>query len=258
MKPADNILRRLVSFARGHGYEIIIPNFYYGQYEMDLFRLMPSGYVVEYEVKMSRNDFRNDFKKAKIKIEGGYWHHHENGVRYEDMPKVRVTKHDLIAAGQGACNRFFFVTPENLVKPEEIPAHAGLIYYCGPLGMSSYGGHFRIVKNAPLIKRDKVKDEEYKSIAGSLAFREWNHRAKAYISASRNDKQYNKTQQLLAIINSIPPGAITQPVGMPLKCPQCGMRHIDDPVMAKRPHTEHLCEGCDEFWEPYQIPTYGI
>lgn len=150
MKLSDEISTKLINWCRGTGYEIVIPNYYVGAYEMDVFRLMPSGLVIEYEIKVSRSDLKADLKK-------GYttgWN--EN--------KVHHLKHEEMKAGKRKCNRFFFVVPKDLIKENECPNHCGLIYYDS--------GSFDVIKNAPYLHKEKVKIEEYKTISTGLAFRE--------------------------------------------------------------------------------------
>lgn len=45
MNLANKIQFELMRFVRGNGYDIVIPNFYYGMYEMDLFRLTNSEII---------------------------------------------------------------------------------------------------------------------------------------------------------------------------------------------------------------------
>lgn len=85
--------------------EVLIPGYFYTRWEMDLFRLTKSEMVVEYEIKISRRDFQNDFKK---KYETGNWGN-----------RLTLSKHDDMVSKDSACNRFFFVVPTNLVSVEE-------------------------------------------------------------------------------------------------------------------------------------------
>lgn len=155
MKLTSTIQTALIKHARGHPYDIIIPNFYYGSYEMDLFKLSSSGFVSEYEIKVSRGDFRNDFKKGKTVYVPG------SADNWRDCWQ-KVNKHDNI--DKEKINRFWFVIPAGLIELKEVPKHAGL------LAFNKYGG-FEVVKNAPLI--NKVKPEvDYKLLCRSLSFRE--------------------------------------------------------------------------------------
>ena len=144
IKPADRIKKDLMEWSRSSGYDIIIPNFYLGKYEMDLFRLTPAGLITEYEIKVSRADYKADFCKEQTGC---------------------GNKHALMTGGQCACNRFYFVVPKKMIRPEEVPPYAGLLYYKGRRG-------FDVVKNAPLIHKEKQAATIYKELAVSLSFRE--------------------------------------------------------------------------------------
>ncbi len=135
-----------------------------GWWEMDLFKLTNSGYIYEYEVKISRSDFFNDFKK---RIKGSL-------------------KHNRFKEGNCTCNRFFFVVPQNLIKVEEIPAYAGLIYFLEDR-------RFHLIKNAPLIHKNKVKDNIYKQLAHSLSFREAIYRYKVRECKEKNEQLKKST-----------------------------------------------------------------
>jgi hypothetical protein len=151
MKLSDKISLTLQRMAKGSSaYEILIPNYYYGYHEMDLFRMMPSGLVIEYEIKISRSDFKADFKK--------------------------IDKHKRLVGGLGP-NRFFFVVPENLVKEHEVPDYAGLIYYSSGVSIYSDAEYetMDIIRNAPMLHKKKSWEkypDVYKMLAQSLAFRD--------------------------------------------------------------------------------------
>ena len=140
MRLSNKIQFQLIKFATGNGYEIVIPNFYFGRWEMDLFRLTNSDIIYEYEIKISRSDYFADFKKCF----------------------GEETKHSRFLNGSCDCNKFFFVVPKDLISIEEVPNYAGLIYYSNEW--------FSVIKNAPLIK--KKSDINFRSLAKSLAFRE--------------------------------------------------------------------------------------
>jgi len=146
MKLANKIQRKLLNWCNGSN-DIVLPNYYYGLYEMDVFRLTGSSIVVEYEIKISRSDYFADFNKSFGSSK----------------------KHNGIANGEKA-NRFYFVVPENLITINEVPEYCGLIYY------KEYG--FDLKKNAPMIHRNKFKD--YEELARKLGFRETNLRYKIW------------------------------------------------------------------------------
>lgn len=164
MKLADKIIYKLIMSVRKGGNEVVIPNFYVGRWEMDLFRLLPSGFLSEYEIKISRADFRNDFKKqiSDRKFNRETFSVEETNVR---------TKHDIISAGDYPANKFYFVVPEGLVKPEEVPEKYGLIYYVEEWDT------FREIRPARFIHKEK-RAPDLEQICKALSYRELRLRLK--------------------------------------------------------------------------------
>lgn len=166
MKKSDEILYNLISEVRKVGNEILIPNFYVGSWEMDLFRQLNSGYISEYEIKISRADFRNDFKKSTEDIK---YNREEKKVERTNFR----TKHELMAKGEYVANKFFFVVPYGMVQPNEVPEYAGLIYYRDDTNYL----RFETVKPAKFIHRKK-SEIPLDSLIKSLCYREFNMRLK--------------------------------------------------------------------------------
>lgn len=164
MKLADKIIHKLISSVRKGGNEVVIPNYYVGRWEMDLFRLLPSGFLSEYEVKTSRADFRNDFKKqtSDREFNRDTFSMEETNVR---------TKHDLISGGDYPANKFYFVVPEGLVKPEEVPEKYGLIYFVERFDC------FREVRPAKFLHKEK-RAPGFEEICKALCYREHRLRIK--------------------------------------------------------------------------------
>ena len=148
MKLKDKINNDLI-YKIGERGDIILPNYYWGMWEADVLRIRRNGMVYEYEVKTTRSDYFNDFKKEF----GGIWTPLRN-------------KHKELAEGKRDCNRFFFVVPKNLIKKDEVPPYAGLIYY---EERGEYG-YFTEILQGKLIKKKFPID--YEAIARKLSFRE--------------------------------------------------------------------------------------
>lgn len=175
MKLTDKITYHLVNQFQATGYDIVLPNFFVGRYEMDVFRRLKSGYINEYEVKISRSDFFNDFKKS----------HHEHIGEYP-YKKIKINKHSQLKNGFGIPNKFWFVVPEGLIDVGEIPKHTGLIYF-----IERYET-FKIIKTAPFLHRNKKEDKEYlENLLVSLSHREMSFRFKA----DRLRIQYKKQKE---------------------------------------------------------------
>lgn len=128
-------------------YYPIIPNSYLYNWESDLLAVdNESMYITEYEIKVSRSDFRADFKKVK--------------------------KHELIKDGfelkcnfKSIPNYFYYATPPGLIDRSEIPKYAGLI----ELGIGN-----RIVKKAPKIHDFEITDEKITELINKTYYKYWN------------------------------------------------------------------------------------
>lgn len=151
-KQENNIALSLYSYLNSkRGHDVVIPNFFLGDYECDMVKFHDSGLISEYEIKISRSDYRKDFTKKK------------NG-KY---------KHKELASGLLPTNKYYFVVPKDMVKIDEVPTYAGLIYIT-PSGSTS------VVKPAPFLHKNKYMDsiEKYKKLVVKLSFREMTWRQK--------------------------------------------------------------------------------
>lgn len=109
-------------------------------WESDSLSITKSGYVYECEIKISRADFFNDKKKERKHqiLEGTY-----TPGRWEKTYPMRP-------------NYFYYVVPEGLVKPEEIPPYSGLIY------ITEVYPYVSIEVPAPKIHGDKADETALK------------------------------------------------------------------------------------------------
>ena len=62
-------------------------------------------------------------------------------------------KHEEIEKGSHKTNKFFFVVPKGLVKPDEVPKNCGLIYYD-----ENRSDKFEIIKTAKFINKNNYFD----------------------------------------------------------------------------------------------------
>ena len=83
----------------------VFPNVFLGHFEADILEITKAGYSYEYEVKVSRADFKKDVEKRKYDVK----------------------KYDLLT-GCERVNYFSYVVPEGLISADEVPEFAGLIY----------------------------------------------------------------------------------------------------------------------------------
>ena len=112
-------------------------------WESDVLKITKSGYAYEFEIKISRGDFKNDFKHKKKK--------HlllENKENSSKMP-----------------NYFYYVVPEGLVTEDEVPEYAGLIYvHATIIGNSRVYYQFQEIKTAPKLHSNKIDENNLKLI----------------------------------------------------------------------------------------------
>jgi hypothetical protein len=150
--------------------DIMIPNFYHGNWEADIFRLTKKGMIIEYEIKLSKADFIKDFTKKSTEYE------FERDATHKiiGLTDGKVTnKHDQIISGS-RCHKFYFVLPESLFEKikDSIPKHAGVVTF------EERSTRLIIRKAAPVLSKNQVPDSVWKSLAISLSWREnkWRRR----------------------------------------------------------------------------------
>lgn len=110
-------------------------------HECDVLAVTRSGYATEYEIKRTRSDFFADFKKPK----------------HREMKK----------GSGGKISRFYYVCPKGMIKLDEVPEYAGLIYVFDYYGTPTA----TIIKNAPRLNAKKLTQNDYTRIYRSIMFR---------------------------------------------------------------------------------------
>ena len=116
-----------------------------GLSECDVISVSKSDYIYEYEVKISRSDFKADFKKDKHKLM-------TEGLGYKE------NKGDVWYL---TSNYFYFVVPTNLISIDEVPEYAGLMYMNEDL-------QFEVIKKAPLIHKIKATPKFIRQLSHNL------------------------------------------------------------------------------------------
>lgn len=118
---------------------IAVPNTksLWGRLESDLIVYTPSKVIHEIEIKLSRADFKQDFKK--------------------------VSKHKRLSSGNCPVNKFTYACPEGLITEDMIPEYAGLIWI-----RSEDSKPYTIVATPKINSRplsEKTKDRMFRSLA---------------------------------------------------------------------------------------------
>ncbi len=163
----------LHQYFTGRIYEI--PNVYLYDWESDFISVTRAGYIHEYEIKISKADFRNDTKskphkhevvqcgcRAPKEFEQMYIEDYEKLGLSEIPPWIsrQMTADNKIIGKRP--NYFWYVCPPELIT--NVPDYAGLIY-CKP--------YLSIMKPAPLLHKEKISNAMEKKILSSLYFRYW-------------------------------------------------------------------------------------
>jgi len=121
-------------------------------WETDFLVVQKNGYCYEIEIKISRSDFFNDFKKKNkhlILNEGVYM---KKKYRYhtdaETKKRISEQYYDP-TEWKFRPNKFYYCVPEGLIKVDEIPDYAGLMY------VNSHG-IVTTIKEAKFLHKEKL------------------------------------------------------------------------------------------------------
>lgn len=171
MKLTDKITQSILSYLNKTP-DIILPNYYWGHYEMDVFRLTQEGYVWEYEVKISVSDYAADFKKGDGE------------------------KHKRLQAGEHCPNRFVYVMPTDIFQKIQRVPYAGYVtfdeskwdvnYKRNALNFAHTG---KLLRKEPAIALNNTN--AYRRLAVGMSFREGAAKAEARFQKS-NAECYSK------------------------------------------------------------------
>lgn len=141
----QNILFYWCVKKRGHA--IAVANTYLHAWEADLISVTKAGYVHEFEVKISKQDFKKDAQKTK------------KHVALTEQTNNSVPSH------------FWYVCPDGLIDVDDVPNHAGLIY------IKKYNRP-HVVKKAPRLSKMPINQKQSDKMMMASAWRYWAMRSK--------------------------------------------------------------------------------
>lgn len=148
-----------------------IDGLYIFEWESDKFIETRSGMIYEFEIKVSKSDYKNDFKHKKDKhiiLEGAekygdkylpkYYEYLEANKAYGAYAENSFHKHAddnpyYLVNGHKRPNYFYYCTPPDLITVEEVPSYAGLVYI-------DKAGMIYIKKKAPKLHGEKLTDAD--------------------------------------------------------------------------------------------------
>lgn len=158
-----------------------IENLFVYKWESDLLLISKSDYAYEVEAKISRSDFKNDFKHKVDK--------------HTIMEERSILSSKIDNLGSKLPNYFYYAVPENLIAVEEVPEYAGLIYVSptaeNPDIDNDWYWRAIIVKEAPLIHKDKFNISLQEKFY--YAYRNWKDRYFNDLRQYRMDIERYKT-----------------------------------------------------------------
>jgi hypothetical protein len=206
----QSIQQRLNHFFASYKYKA--DGLYVFSWESDKLIWTKSGYIYEFEIKISRSDFKNDFKHKKEKHivlastiardtakemqmslfeqkeqENNHWSREMLERRYGDI--------DAMAKGKRMPNYFYYAVPTGMLEPDEVPPYAGLIYIDSEYRYVKQS--YRIVKEAPQLHKTKYTDAELN--LGEKFYYNWQTALRhQHDAAKRADTAEGKLQRELA------------------------------------------------------------
>lgn len=139
-------------------------------WESDKLIITRSGWTYEFEIKISRSDFKNDFKHKVDKhiilsssFDGNkymplFWEYFEKNKHkyptvelWEEHCRNTSYNKNYFTDHYKRPNYFYYAVPDGLIDVSEVPQYAGLIY------VRELGG-FTIVKKAPKLHEEKYSE----------------------------------------------------------------------------------------------------
>lgn len=171
-----------------------IDGLYVFDWESDKLLETRSGYIYEFEIKISRADFKNDFKHKKDKhiILAGeerygdkylpkYYEFLEGNRKMgnwceQNFIKSAANNPHYLVGGHKRPNYFYYAVPTGLIGVEDVPDYAGLVYV-------DENKRLVIKKKAPQLHKDKYTDSEL------------NLGEKFYYNMVKWKEKYSKTQK---------------------------------------------------------------
>ncbi len=165
----EYIQRILDGFFKQNSQKYTLENLYVFDWESDKLIETRSGLIYEYEIKVSRSDYKNDFKNKKDKhviLEGKERLLPSYDIRKENYDKFGpVNEKRFLVENRKKPNYFYYAVPEGMIDVSEVPDYAGLIYVLPEETNKTKDGiycweGFYIAKKAPKLHDKRYTDEE--------------------------------------------------------------------------------------------------
>lgn len=150
------------------------------RWESDKLLWTKAGYIYEFEIKISRADYKNDFKhkaekhlllssKMPKESEAVQQDLFDNLLQQQSKRYPNITKEQLHTYPEDTMlpNFFYYAVPDGMLEPDEVPPYAGLIYITSRKIQKYYRDDpdtwrhdIKIVRKAPQLHKTKYTDAE--------------------------------------------------------------------------------------------------
>jgi hypothetical protein len=165
-------------------------------WESDYFSVTQDDkYIYEVEVKLSRADFFADFQKGEKHLWLSSATKHELVAKktkpfgfYENVGKVETYALGYVKVRDNTPNRFYYCCPEGMIKKDEVPEYAGLLY------LNKTGTYATQVKTAPFIHKNKNVERYLRKLVDKFYFQYIGMREEVF-RAKRQNKDYDNLQK---------------------------------------------------------------
>lgn len=163
----QKIQRRLNGFFASWKYNV--DGLFVFGWESDKLIWTKAGYIYEFEVKISRADYMNDFrhKVEKHLLLNSALPDGQQEARQQDLfgnllqqkrkryPEITMeqARQRMKPVGERMPNYFYYAVPEGMLEADEVPPYAGLIYIHEDSGLA-------IIREAPRLHAKKYTDSE--------------------------------------------------------------------------------------------------
>ena len=148
-------------------------------WESDKLLWTKAGYIYEFEIKISRSDYKNDFKHKVEKhvllnsaLPDENTKAREVGL-FDNLLKEKRKRYPQITAeqakrmkksvGERMPNYFYYAVPEGLLESDEVPPYAGLVYITTYKGSyenepTKWRHSYKVIRKAPQLHKTKYTD----------------------------------------------------------------------------------------------------
>lgn len=126
----ESVMRGLLRYLRVHARSsIVFPNVFVGRnpWECDVIKVSSAYFWVEFEVKISMQDYRADFRKRQFRWRSDSLSKHE-AYSCSDPIEMRSPYTNRVGVIPKP-KQFYFVTPKGMLDGVDVPSHCGLIEF---------------------------------------------------------------------------------------------------------------------------------